>query len=204
MTSTRQNNARIKILDIAEQSVLDKGFTATSIDEIVAEAGITKSGFFYHFNDKNSLAKALLTRYQETEEKLFDDIFIEKAGRLHDDPLHRFLIGLNIMAEMMDELESHHPGCLVATYCYQERSFNHDVIQLNKDIVFSWRNRFHKTLTEIAEKYPPKEEVDLEDLADMLLTVIEGGIVISKSIHSESLLGKQIRLYRNYLKQLFM
>ena len=32
------------------------------IDEIIAEAGITKSGFFYHFRDKNDLAKALLQR----------------------------------------------------------------------------------------------------------------------------------------------
>ena len=36
-------------------------------DEIIAEAGITKSGFFYHFRDKNDLAKALLQRYLDNE-----------------------------------------------------------------------------------------------------------------------------------------
>ena len=47
---------RERILDIAEASVLVKGFGATSIEEIIAEAGITKSGFFYHFKDKSELA----------------------------------------------------------------------------------------------------------------------------------------------------
>ena len=36
---------RDRIMDIAEASVLQKGFAATSIDEILFESGITKSGF---------------------------------------------------------------------------------------------------------------------------------------------------------------
>ena len=37
--------------------MLAKGFAATSIEELIAAAGITKSGFFYHFKDKGELAK---------------------------------------------------------------------------------------------------------------------------------------------------
>ena len=75
------------ILDIAETGILSKGFGATSIDEIIAEAEITKSGFFYHFKDKNELARALLQRYLDTEEALLDDVFT-RARELHGDPLH--------------------------------------------------------------------------------------------------------------------
>ena len=42
---------REQILAVAEASVLAKGFAATSIEEIIAEVGLTKSGFFYHFRD---------------------------------------------------------------------------------------------------------------------------------------------------------
>jgi AcrR family transcriptional regulator len=56
-------DTRGRILDAAEASVLEKGFAATSIEELIAAVGITKSGFFYHFKDKGELAKALLTRY---------------------------------------------------------------------------------------------------------------------------------------------
>ena len=54
---------RERILEIAEASVLAKGFGATSIEEVIAEAGLTKSGFFYHFKDKNALAREMLRRY---------------------------------------------------------------------------------------------------------------------------------------------
>lgn len=42
-------DTRQRILDVAQASVLDKGFSATSIEEIIVAVGITKSGFFYHF-----------------------------------------------------------------------------------------------------------------------------------------------------------
>jgi AcrR family transcriptional regulator len=53
---------RERILEIAEAAVLAKGFGATSIEEVIAEAGLTKSGFFYHFKDKNALAREMLRR----------------------------------------------------------------------------------------------------------------------------------------------
>jgi TetR/AcrR family transcriptional regulator, transcriptional repressor for nem operon len=68
-------DTRGRILDAAEASVLEKGFAATSIEELIAAVGITKSGFFYHFKDKGELAKALLTRYIEHEDALFDELF---------------------------------------------------------------------------------------------------------------------------------
>ena len=48
---------RERILETAEAAAPAKGFAATSIEEVIAEAGITKSGFFYHFRDKNALAR---------------------------------------------------------------------------------------------------------------------------------------------------
>ena len=96
----RLTDTRTRILDLAESAVLEKGFDATSIDEIVAAAEITKGGFFYHFPDKTALARALIERYIAREEALFDDLFI-RAAELSDDPLHSFLIGLRLMAELL-------------------------------------------------------------------------------------------------------
>jgi len=66
------DDTRERILAVAESAVLAKGFSATSIDEIIAEVGITKSGFFYHFKDKGELAKGLLLRYLEQDKLLLD------------------------------------------------------------------------------------------------------------------------------------
>src|SRR5687768_8244363 len=54
------SETRERLLEVAERAVLAKGFAATSIEELIAEVGITKSGFFYHFGDKSGLAKAML------------------------------------------------------------------------------------------------------------------------------------------------
>ena len=75
-TPKRRGHARERILDVAEASILDKGFGATSIDELIAAAGITKSGFFYHFRDKTELARVLLMRYIEREDGCLTNCFV--------------------------------------------------------------------------------------------------------------------------------
>lgn len=197
-----RGGARERILDIAQAAVLEKGFGATSIEEIIAEAGITKSGFFYHFQDKNALARALLQRYLDTEEAVLDDVFA-RARELHGDPLHSFLIGLKLLSEMMADLPAGHPGCLVATFCYSERMFDRDVRELNRMAVLGWRTRFLAMLEEIAAAYPPREAVDLRMLADMISTTVEGGIVLSKAMGEPTILSEQILMLRTHVALLF-
>ena len=120
---------RERILAIAEASVLAKGFDATSIEEIIAEAGLTKSGFFYHFRDKNELARAMMRRSAATDEVVYDQVF-SRGRELSDDPLQAFLIGLKLLADVMADLPGGHPGCLIASICYQERLFDREVRDL--------------------------------------------------------------------------
>jgi TetR/AcrR family transcriptional repressor of nem operon len=196
-------DTRERLLDAAENSVLEKGFAATSIDELIAAVGITRSGFFYHFKDKGELAKALLERYLEREEQLFDDLFA-RADELHEDPLHGFLVGLKMLAELMSDLPSGHPGCLVASYCYQEQLFNREVRDLNAAGVLCWRQRFRKRLDAIAERYPPRVTVDLDAVADMLAAVVDGGIILSKVVRDKTALPRQVMLYREFVRCIFL
>ena len=195
-------STRERLMDIAEAAILGKGFAATSIDEIIAEAKITKSGFFYHFPDKNQLARALMERHIARDDRILDDLF-GRSRELNEDPLHAFLVGLKLFAEMLDEMKTAHPGCLVASYCYHERLFDAQVRALNRLAVVGWRVRFRKLLGEIAERYPPRDEIDLDVLADMLSTVVEGGIVMSKALGEPGTLSQQILAYRSYVRLLF-
>src|SRR3954447_16588842 len=111
------DDTRERILAVAESAVLAKGFSATSIDEIIAAVGITKSGFFYHFKDKAELAKSLMLRYLAHDKAVLDDLF-DRADELNEDPLHGFLVALKLFAEMMGNLPEAHPGCLAASFCY--------------------------------------------------------------------------------------
>lgn len=199
----KASNTRERLLEAAESAVLEKGFGATSIEELIAAVGITKSGFFYHFKDKGDLAEALLQRYIDREEQILDDLFA-RADELHEDPLHGFLVGLKLFAEMLADLPQGHPGCLVASYCYQENLFNREVRLLNKSAVLGWRKRFRDRLEVIAETYPPKLGVDLDSLADMVSALVDGGIILGKVVGDKDVLPRQIMLYREYIRAIFL
>ncbi|MFU0502993.1 TetR/AcrR family transcriptional regulator [Pseudaminobacter sp. NGMCC 1.201702] len=193
---------RERILEIAEAAVLAKGFAATSIDEVIAEAGITKSGFFYHFKDKNRLAREMLRRYVETNDQLFDEIF-DRGRQLSDDPLQAFLIGLKLLAEVMADLPNGHPGCLIASICYQERLFDREIRTLTAQSVEGWNTRFRAMLEDIASVHPPRVAVDLDDVADMLSCVVDGGIIMSKTLNDPRRLERQVLAFRTFIKLIF-
>jgi TetR/AcrR family transcriptional repressor of nem operon len=198
----RGSQTRAKIMDIAQDAVLAKGFDATSIEEIVASAEITKSGFFYHFRDKNALACALIERHIEVEDQLFDEL-LARARDLSDDPLQSALIGLKLLAELIEDMPGGHPGCIVATAVYQDRLFNRDVREANRRAVLGWRRRFRAMFDDIAEVYPVNDDVDLTHLADMVSSVIEGGLVMSRAVGEPLITAQQILLLRSYVKLLF-
>jgi Transcriptional regulator len=193
---------RERILEIAEAAVLAKGFGATSIDEVIAEAGLTKSGFFYHFRDKNALAREMLRRYVETNDRLFEEIF-RRGRELSDDPLQSFLISLKLLAEVMADLPNGHPGCLIASICYQERLFDREVRDLTAQSVRAWNAHFRAILDGIAAVYPPRESIDLDDLAEMISCVVDGAIIMSKTLNDPKRLERQILLFRSFVKLVF-
>ena len=199
----RSGSKRERILEVAEGAVLAKGFAATSIEEIITAVGITKSGFFYHFPDKSDLAKALLQRYIDHDIGLLDELF-RRADELHEDPLHGFLVGLKMFAEMMGDLPNAHPGCIVAAICYQEQLFNRDVVDLNATALLAWRNRFRERFELIAQSYPPKIPVDFDALADMMAGLVDGGIILSRVLKDKYLLPKQVLLYRDFVRAVFL
>lgn len=193
---------RTRILDIAEARVLEKGFETTSIDEIVAAAEISRGGFFYHFQDKNVLARAMLERYIETEDRLYDDLFA-RARELNDDPLHSMLIGLKMLAELLADMPERHPGCVIAATAYQDRLFDQGVRDLNRKAILGWRARFRGMFEDIAKVYEPREPVDLDALGDMVSGVVEGGLVLERALREGNAAAEQVMLLRTYLKLLF-
>jgi AcrR family transcriptional regulator len=196
------DETRARILQVAEAAVLAKGFGATSIEELITETGITKSGFFYHFHDKNELAKALLERYLENDNRIYDEIF-GRAHELADDPLQAFLLGLKLLSEQLADLPNGHPGCLVAVMCVHERAFDRGIQEINRQAALAWRSRFRAMFAEIMDVYEPREPLDPDQLADMVSTVLEGGIVMSKALREPKSLPDQLLVLRAFVRMLF-
>lgn len=198
----RGSGTRDRILEIAEAAVLAKGFASPSIDELIAAAGITRSGFFCHFKDKGEFAKAMLLRYLERDKALLDDMFT-RADELNEDPLHGFLVGLNMFAEMMSNLPEVHAGCLAASFCYQDQIFNREIRELNAAGMLAWRTRFRERLDRIAKRYPPRQQADLDAMADMISTLVEGGLILGRVLNDVTILPRQVLLYRDFVRATF-
>ena len=199
---TKGEQTREKILATAEGIILQRGYSGTSIEDIIGEAGITKGGFFYHFDGKSDLAKNLILRYLQQDEVFFTSL-VERAASLTEDPLQRLLILVNLIAEAMTDLPGAHPGCLVASFTYESQQFDQEIRELNAKGLLAWRQIFLEQLEKAAVKYPAKTDRPLEELADMLTSVIEGGIMMSRCLDDKQILPNQLLQFRNYMRLVF-
>ena len=59
----RSERSRAQILDTALKLFAHRGYGATSVRDIAAEAGLSKGNVYHHFPDKESIFRALLDRY---------------------------------------------------------------------------------------------------------------------------------------------
>jgi len=199
---TKGDRTRREILKIAEGLILQRGFAGTSIERIIEEAEITKSGFFYHFGGKSDLARQLMLQYLEDDEAFFEEL-IAKARDLSEDPLQQLLLFLKLMADAMADLPGSHPGCLVASFTYESQQFDEEVHALVVEGLAAWRRTFEGHFEKVLERYEPTTPVDRSTLADMLTATIEGGIILSRAFGDPRLLVDQIMQYRDYIRLLF-
>lgn len=64
--------AREKLLDAAIRLVREKGYTATTVDDLCRLAGVTKGAFFHHFANKEALGVAAAEHWSATTGALFE------------------------------------------------------------------------------------------------------------------------------------
>jgi AcrR family transcriptional regulator len=200
--TTRANSSRERILSTAEAMILERGFAGTTIDDIIDKAAITKGGFFYHFDGKRQLARALVERYTEMDSRAFQE-FNERANSLSEDPLQRTLIFLNLFAEMVAGMTQLHPGCLVAAFTYETQQIDDEIRGMMEQTMLEWREMIVERLHQIMEIYTPRMEVDVNALADMFSSTLEGGIILSRVYGDNQALIEQVHAYRSHLRLLF-
>jgi TetR/AcrR family transcriptional repressor of nem operon len=96
-----------------------------------------------------------------------------------------------------------HPGCLAASFVYQDQLFNREVRELNAEGILRWRRRFRERLDLIAKTYPPREGVDLDALSDMAATLIEGALILARALRDPKIPAQQVMLYREFVRCVF-
>jgi TetR/AcrR family transcriptional regulator, transcriptional repressor for nem operon len=94
---SKPETARNRLLSAASRIVLQKGYHATSVDELCAAAGVTKGAFFHHFRSKEDLAVAAAEHWSMTT----GGLFAEAPYHRFDDPLDRVMGYLDFRAALI-------------------------------------------------------------------------------------------------------
>ncbi len=197
-TAREHSPTKEKLLEAAQQLMLAKGFTATTVDEICEAAGRTKGSFFHYFENKEDLGKAVLDHYISSRFQMIRQApFFKKS-----DPLQRAYGYVDFMIRMSKNAVSEN-SCLLGNFA-QELSDTRPIIRSQCAKHFAkWAEPFKKTLDEAKAKYAAKATLDTQSLAEHLIAVLEGSIILAKATQDKSMIEKNLRHFKQYLKALF-
>jgi len=67
----------------------------------------------------------------------------------------------------------------------------------------SSRAQSRRRVPRLRRARPDEGEVDLDTLADMATTLVEGGLILGRALQDVAILPKQILLYRDFVRSLF-
>lgn len=196
------SKTRNRILDNAQEMVLEVGLSGTSVDALIERADVTRGTFFYHFKTKHDMAAALVERYAADDRNQYTDAMAQ-AEQLSRDPLQQLLIFLGLFIEKTEQLEEPFPGCLYASYCYQSGAISASVMAQVEEMMHYWRANITTKLEQINETRTAQIPVELYEVADHVLTTFEGAFILSKLLHEPKLASQQLIQCRNYIELLY-
>ena len=80
------------ILDVATHLFVEKGYDATSLQDIINETNLSKGAIYHHFSSKEEIFEAISYRIgEENATDLAKDLFLDRGKILFADPAQRAL-----------------------------------------------------------------------------------------------------------------
>jgi TetR/AcrR family transcriptional regulator, transcriptional repressor for nem operon len=196
--SKSETDTKQKLLASAMKLMIEKGFKATTVDDICAEAGLTKGSFFHYFADKEELAKATVKHFHQFQQCMFDGAEFRSIA----DPLDRVLGRLDFVAGIARDPQLP-KSCLVGNLA-QEVSNTHDSIRSACEDVFdSAAADFERDVAAAKLKHAPDADFDPASVARLYLTVIQGSMLMAKASKSAVVFEENVGHLRRYIESLF-
>lgn len=198
MVRTATPDARTKLLDAALGVIRTKGYSATTVDELCAAAGVTKGAFFHHFKSKDALGVAAAEHWSE----ITGAAFVDAPYHHHADPLERVL---GYVAFRKELLQGRVPEftCLVGTMVQEtyettpairdacDRSISAHAATLEADIEAAMCER---------NMVP---DWTAQSLALHTQAVLQGAFILAKAKGGSDIAADSIDHLTRYLKLLF-
>ncbi|MCU9849951.1 hypothetical protein OEZ60_18280 [Defluviimonas sp. WL0024] len=95
------------------------------------------------------------------------------------------------------------PGCMYAVYTYESRQFDADVLDFVSDTLRQWTSIYVRMFQDVLDRYEPALPITARQLAEMIVSVIEGALVLQRAHGDTDTTRRQSEQFRNYLTLLF-
>lgn len=192
-TDTKQ-----KLLDSAMKLMIGKGFKATTVDEICAEAGLTKGSFFHYFEGKEDLAKATVKHFHQFQQCMFDGAEFRSLA----DPLERVFGRLEFVACFARNPQIP-KSCLIGNLVQEIAGTHDDIRRVCESSLDAAGADFERDVAAAKLKHAPKADFDPASVARLFLTVIQGSMIMAKASQNPAVFEDNVAHLRRYIESLF-
>lgn len=196
--SVTKQDARAKLLDAALTVIRTKGYSATTVDELCAAAGVTKGAFFHHFRSKNELGVAAANHWSE----MTGALFASASYHDHPAPLVRILDYLEFRKALLaGDLPDF--TCLVGTMVQE----TYETVPAIRDACASSITSHAATLEADIQAAMHEREMtpdwSAKSLALHTQAVIQGAFILAKATGGAEIAADSIDHLSRYIRLLF-
>lgn len=186
-----KQKTRARIIDAARSLFNQRGFVEVSIDEIMAEAGLTRGGFYHHFRSKEALfAEAIQQFSQRTPCQQMEQMGLNQHSPV--DVLAQQLVNAYLSQPHLQDLNSQCP--LVALPSDAARA-GHDVRVAYTDLLQKMLGLFESSFKQHKNS---KQEASARDQALVLAALCVGGMVLARTISEPQLSAELLQATQNF------
>jgi TetR/AcrR family transcriptional repressor of nem operon len=191
---TTVNQSKERILAAAKELFLARGYAATTVDAICEKAELTKGSFYYSFDSKEDLGLAVLDwSLRRSVQMLASGPHVRIT-----DPVEKAFGYLKHLEKCSPDLWS--AGCLLGSFALELADTNSRMQQAVAGMFQAVADNFAENLQPIAAECAGKHARAASELADTLLGLVEGSIILAKAHRDPTRIPKVIRGFRRSLE----
>jgi TetR/AcrR family transcriptional regulator, transcriptional repressor for nem operon len=198
ITTDTQHESKRKLLDAALHVIRSKGYTATRVEDVCEEAGLTKGSFFHHFKTKEDLAVAAAEYWSLQTGHMFRSSDYHAAK----DPVDRLLAYVDLRRAMLKgELPEF--TCLVGTMVQEVYETHPHLREACEASIWGHAATLEPDIAEAIQKYGMRGNWTARSLALHTQAVIQGSFILAKAHGGPEVAAESIDHLRRYLEGLF-